>query len=470
MTFILYNLTRVILHVKRFQKTIMPYQQIDSLKQIETYVINLVKRPERRLDAIRQFAFRSEFKLTIVDAIEDSFGAMGLWKTLFSIIHSVSERKPDYILVCEDDHRFTRSYSEKKLRECIDKARQRGSDILLGGVSWSGDSIHIDHELFWAKSFSGLQFTIIFSKFFEKFLNANLNGYDAADYHICSLTSDVFLIHPFISIQRSYAYSDVTPLNNAPGRVKQLFLSAESKLKQQRRVSNYFENSKRQSIAIETVKIVMSPDLIIPTYVINLKKRSARKVHISEQFRARSEFNLRFCNGVEHEKGQLGLWESIKKVIRIAKRKDEDVILICEDDHQFTGDYDKDFLIENIIKAHSLGADVLLGGICHFSSSVKAAENLFWIDEFYCTQFMVVFGRFFDQILKEDYDEHMSVDGKISSISANKMVLYPFVSIQRDFGYSDITPRISSELLSATPFYETMSRFELLNNKHRLYK
>ncbi|WP_288880204.1 glycosyltransferase family 25 protein [Pedobacter panaciterrae] len=442
----------------------MPFEQIPPLEPIRTYIINLARRPERRKDIINEFSNRSEFKISIVDAIEDPFGALGLWKTLCLIIGKVSVEKPEYILICEDDHKFTRNYSEKKFRKNIHKAKFFGSDILLGGVSWCGDSIVMDQTLFWTKSFSGLQFTVIFSKFFETILNAKLDGYNAADYHICDLSQKIFLVHPFISIQRSYPYSDVTPVNNELGRVKQLFLNSAGKLKQHRKVAQYFGNPKRQALDVEAIDV---SELMIPAYIINLRKRPDRRQHITAQFDSKNEFEITFCDAVQHEKGQIGLWESIKKAIRIAEKKGEDVILISEDDHLFTEKYDKDFLIKNVIKAHSLGADVLLGGISNYQNTVRAAENLFWVDEFYCTQFMIVYKRFFKDILHADYDEHMSVDGKISSISSNKMVIYPFASIQKDFGYSDITVRNSSEIRPATSFYETMARFDLLINRQK---
>lgn len=443
----------------------MLFEQLPPLIPIPTYIINLARRPDRRKNIIREFKNRSEFSVNIVTAIEEPFGALGLWKTLRGIVDKAKKEKRGYIVICEDDHKFTRNYSEKKLRDAIHAGSLVGSDLLLGGVSWSGDSVEVNSSLFWTKSFSGLQFTVVFNKFFDSILNAKLDGYNAADYHICDLSKEIFLIHPFVSVQRSYSYSDVTPVNNEAGRVKQLFLDSEHKLRRHRRVAGYFRNSKRQSLDVEKIDV---SNLMIPTYIINLKKRTDRKMHISQQFHSRKEFKVEICEGIEDEKGQVGLWKSIKKAILLAKRKGEDVILICEDDHQFTEKYNSDFFIKNIIKAHSLGADVLLGGISNYQTTVRAADHLFWIDEFYCTQFMVVFKRFFNDILKADYDQHMTVDGKISSISSNKLVIYPFISIQKDFGYSDITARNSSEIRSASPFYNTLERFTTIINKEKV--
>lgn len=441
----------------------MLFKQVDALRPINTYIINLEKRSDRREDVLSEFKYRSEFDVKIVTAIEDSFGAMGLWKTLCLIVQDALMRESDYILVCEDDHKFAEVYSEKKLRECIEAAQLLSSDILLGGVSWSGDSIEVDQSIFWTKSFSGLQFTIIFKKFFKTILEANLKGYQAADYFICNISSSIFMIHPFISTQKGYSYSDVTPMNNQVGRVEQLFVSSEHTLTKHRKVSGYFKQSAFAKLKTRSIDI---NDLFIPTYIINLRKRKDRLGHIIKQFDSKQEFSLNYVNGVVHPNGQVGLWKSIRKIIKKAINNNDDVILICEDDHQFIQNYSKDFLMKNIRKAHALGADVLLGGISNFQSGVKASENLFWVNDFYCTQFMVVYKRFFQEILKADYSEPMSVDGMISSISFNKLVIYPFISVQKDFGYSDITIRDSSEIRTPSPFYETMSRFDVVSQKH----
>lgn len=443
----------------------MLFQLIKPQNPINTYIINLAKRTERRENIIKEFSNRSEFRVTVVNAIEDPFGAKGLWKTICLVIRA--SYAYDFILICEDDHKFTRRYSERRLRENISKAQHLGADILLGGVSWSEDSIEIDKSLFWTKSFSGLQFTVIFNKFFNTILNANLDGFNAADYHICDLSRNVFLMHPYLSIQRAYPYSDVTPLNNQVGRVEQLFLNADAKLKRLRQISRFFRNVEDMSLCSDTT--INISKITIPTYIINLKKRTDRKLHITEQFKSRSEFQITFREAISHQRGQVGLWESIRCVIRLAIQNKDDVVIICEDDHEFTRYYEKTFLIKNIIKAHSLGADILLGGICNYQTAVRASDNLFWVDEFYCTQFMVVYKKVFRDILEENYDENMTVDGKISSISYNKMVIYPFVSVQKDFGYSDITHRDSSEIRSQSPFYDTMARLQLLSEKYMSY-
>lgn len=77
-------------------------------------------------------------------------------------------------------------------------------------------------------------------------------------------------------------------------------------------------------------------DIILPTYVINLKSRNERLHHILRQFKARPEFNVQLVEACEHKIGAIGLWQSIVKITEMAIINDDDVIVICEDDHEFT--------------------------------------------------------------------------------------------------------------------------------------
>lgn len=181
-------------------------------------------------------------------------------------------------------------------------------------------------------------------------------------------------------------------------------------------------------------------DIMIPTYIINLKHREDRRKSVLKEFDGKPEFDCRIVEACVHEKGNIGLWESIKKTVNIAIQNEDDVIIIVEDDHVFTEHYSRDSFIENIIESNEQGADILSGGIGGgFRFVVPITENRFWINHFWCTQFMVIYSRFFDQILNADFGPEDTADNFLSQLTAHKMVLYPFVSVQKDFGYSDIT-------------------------------
>jgi hypothetical protein len=178
---------------------------------------------------------------------------------------------------------------------------------------------------------------------------------------------------------------------------------------------------------------------VIPTYVINLKERTERLSHIKKQFKGKDEFDLTIVEACEHKNGRIGLWNSIVKIIKIAIANKDDVIIICEDDHLFTENYSKEYFFSNIRNAYTQGADFISGGIGGYGIAVSASKNRYWIDWLYCTQFVVIFECFYNEIISYDFKEEDTADGVLSKLSSNKMTIYPFVSIQKDFGYSDVT-------------------------------
>lgn len=186
--------------------------------------------------------------------------------------------------------------------------------------------------------------------------------------------------------------------------------------------------------------------ITIPTYIINLKSRPDRLKHILSQFVAKPEFDTHVIEACTHEIGAVGLWKTVRKIVKTAKENEDDVIIIVEDDHIFTEHYDRDFLIKNILEAAEQGCDILSGGIGGgFSHAVPINKNRYWINHFWCTQFIVVYAKFFEQILEANFKDTDTADDFLSELTANKMVLYPFISIQKDFGYSDVT-RSNNEL------------------------
>lgn len=184
----------------------------------------------------------------------------------------------------------------------------------------------------------------------------------------------------------------------------------------------------------------MNSLLSIPTYIINLKKRTERLHHVKNEFRDKTEFKLNIIEAVEDTIGAAGLWKSMVKIVNIALENQEDIILICEDDHHFTEHYSKEFLFKNIIEANEQGADILCGGISGgFNYALPLTKNRFWVDGYWCNQFIIIYSKFFQTVLDTEFDVKKKVDQTLSRLSPNKMVIYPFISHQKPFGYSDVT-------------------------------
>ncbi|MFD2872295.1 hypothetical protein ACFS5N_07450 [Mucilaginibacter ximonensis] len=404
---------------------------------IATYVINLKKRTDRKEHVVGQFAGRDEFRLQIVEAFEHSFGALGLWTTIRHILIDLVPSNAEYIIICEDDIEFTEHYSRQHLIDAIHHAQKLDADVLLGGVSWVDDAVQVSQYVFWTNNFTGLQFTIIFRKFIDVLKNVRLVGYRAADFQIARLSNHVFLRHPFLAIQRDFGYSDATANNNEEGKVGSYFVHSNRNLLDIIRVKDLYNSLPKDNA--ECLDQAAYNTITIPTYVINLPERTERLAHIKAEFADKPEFDVQIITACKHEIGALGLWMSIRKVIEIATANGDDVIVICEDDHQFTRDYSKQFLIRNIIEANEDGAFLLSGGSGKFNNVIPITKNRYWVRHLLSTQFMVIYKDFFQYILDEPFDEKMVADLAYSRMTPHKMLLYPFISTQKDFGYSDIT-------------------------------
>lgn len=402
---------------------------------ISVYSPNLRKRTDRKLLLEQQFWGKDEFSLTIVPAIEHKNGAWGLWQTFYSIVQREYTRKSPFFIFCEDDHQFTTEYSFDLLKSCILEADKLGADILSGGMSWTGNPVQISAHLFKVSAFCGMQFTVIFNRFYQHILSYETTEGYITDLHLSNISENIFVIYPFISIQAELGYSDVTMGNNRQGRVSTLFTNSYKKLNLLNKVRIFYDSLKERKPS----GVADLSNTVLPTYIIHIPERQERRKNIEKQFSGRTEFNLHWVNACRHPKGAVGLWHSICKIIKEAKRTDKEVILICEDDHFFTPHYDKNNFLQQVWTAGNMGTHILLGGIGGFGNIIPIKDALYWTDWFWCTQFMVVYRRAFDRILCAEFSNSDVADEVLSRILPNKLIVYPFISEQKDFGYSDVT-------------------------------
>lgn len=208
--------------------------------KLRVNIVNLSSRPERKKHILSQFENRNEFSIKIISAVVHEIGAIGLWLTIQHILRNELNQEDDFFIFCEDDHQFTDNYSKELLFNCIEEAKNKDADILSGGISWFHAGIQVSEKLFWVETFTGLQFTIIFKKFYNSILNADFKIGDDADLKISLLTEKKFLIFPFISIQKEFGYSDVTAKNNEAGSVIRLFTECSECLDILKDVKKYY--------------------------------------------------------------------------------------------------------------------------------------------------------------------------------------------------------------------------------------
>lgn len=71
---------------------------------------------------------------------------------------------------------------------------------------------------------------------------------------------------------------------------------------------------------------------------------------------------------------------------------------------------------------------MLLGDACWIDQVLPLTDNLFWIDHFYGSSFMVLYRSLYDDILEVDKPEGLNFLEYLSNISSQKLLVYPFIS------------------------------------------
>ena len=209
---------------------------------ITVYVLNLIEREDRYLSTKKQFANRLEFNLSIVPAIKHKIGAYGQWKSFIKIVMQEIKKNSDFFIFCEDDHVFTKKYNFDYLSESVKRADKLGADLLCGGVGFIKDAVQCTEHLFWVKTFNGLQFTVIFNRFYEKIIKSDVGDGFVADFYLSTISDNIFIMYPFISRQREFGYSDITEKNNQEGYVNKVFCNTEKSLDILNKVKLFYQN------------------------------------------------------------------------------------------------------------------------------------------------------------------------------------------------------------------------------------
>lgn len=339
-----------------------------------------------------------------------------------SITHN--EELP-FFVICEEDNFLTSDYDNAKLISIVYEASQLGADIVFGGAADFGYALPLSESLFWVENCFNPCFAIILPNFFSHILSNGLNNIRSLE-DLNKIASNKFLTYPFISKRK---FTSQTTMDSS------LYSTTMERLTAIKEVKEHYSLSGTTNISDYDME-----SITIPTYVINLESRTERLNHIWNQFCDKPEFDLYITRACKHERGATGLWQSICSIVKTATVNNDDVIIIVEDDHMFTEHYDRNIFLTNIIQAGAQGADILCGGISGgFQYAIPITEKRYWINYFWGTQFIIVYKKMFEYILNSKFKSTDTADDFLSSLTANKMVLFPFISIQKDFGYSDIT-------------------------------
>jgi len=166
-------------------------------------------------------------------------------------------------------------------------------------------------------------------------------------------------------------------------------------------------------------------NIIIPVYA-NATENSQKGRYLKQVFHNKPEFELTLL-----ETEYSDYWETFRHCAQLGNDQDEDLLIICNESHQFTEEYNRDLLIQNIVEAHQQKCDILFGGIGGFGYAVPLTENRYWIDRVRYCHFFVIFRKAFNLLINSPFKKDKPFDDYLSALTMHKMVLSPFLSVQR---------------------------------------
>ena len=384
---------------------------------ISCHVINNVNRKDRYNNIKKNFSSKEQFQVTIHTPISNATASVSLWLTIKKIITTINPKNAYFILV-EDDHEFCTNYSFELLKKSIEAANNLKADILCGGVSWFKTGVQISNELFWIEKFSGLQFTIIFKRFYTTILESHFADYDHADYKISDLTNKKFVIHPYISFQKDFGYSDVTVRNNLSRRVEKLFAESSKRLELLKTIKRYYT---KLELVAGNLDEAEAANILIPLYSI-VEKASINY----ELFSNEINFDQTVFQISKDDINQK--WETLCQCIKQAQINSESFIVVSFDQIPLSPLFRKSIFINNIISANSFSCELLLGNIARFNHAVPVTSSLFWVDSFSYSSFIVLFSSLFERVTTTRPLEEENIYTYLSYLTSQKLALYPFIA------------------------------------------
>lgn len=182
----------------------------------------------------------------------------------------------------------------------------------------------------------------------------------------------------------------------------------------------------------------------IKTYIISNKdRRPDRYADVVRQFSNKSEFDVQMTQCIFlDDNRRYGLWLSMMNCIADAKKNAYEKCILVEDDAYFTDYYNENTFLQYVNYCESAGYDILNGGIYGTSNPIRNTdkEGLWDITWCWATHFIVVYNKCYDKLLNYKFELHADVaDGVLNKLGLKRAVMYPFMVLQKDYGYTDIT-------------------------------
>lgn len=200
----------------------------------------------------------------------------------------------------------------------------------------------------------------------------------------------------------------------------------------------------------------------IPTYIIPSYEFEQFRSQIPYQFEKKKIFDLKFVSPAQLDSSIESYWRCIKEIVQSAIVSDEDVIVICEDNHSFTEVFSEQSFLRDIINAHRLGAGILCGGIDDIEVAVPIANGMFWISAFKSCSFLLLFKSVFEKILSHSIDCFLTKGDLFRELTSNKIVLFPPISVQTNFQNNNSCPTDSADAMVSSRLDKILKTAKLL--------
>ena len=177
-------------------------------------------------------------------------------------------------------------------------------------------------------------------------------------------------------------------------------------------------------------------------YLINLDKRPEKWERIQNDFKD-TNIQLERFKAIENENGHIGCGESFKALIRMAKEKKMDSILILEDDCKPLKNFNKRWeKIKNWLDTNKDKWDIFNGGVRYplnpnYKFEVDENSKLYTTNGGNFTHFMYFNSAGYDAVLNWDHSKNGLFDYYINSYKVSKFLYVdPPIAIQYS-GYSN---------------------------------
>lgn len=187
-----------------------------KIENIPTYCMHLDDAVERYDNMIKEINYFNH-NTKIVNAIKDCDGKKGLSYTVKKIILDAIENNYEYIILMEDDVKFTSDKSKERFQNCIYNLPENWAFLSSGSMIMRGHRIEkINDEMCRLYNFSCLHCVLIRNTIFEQILNQKTDGV-IMDRYISQIFMDnhnigAYICYPYIAIQYDY-YSDIEKRN-----------------------------------------------------------------------------------------------------------------------------------------------------------------------------------------------------------------------------------------------------------------